>query len=315
METKQLSNKGVPISGIGLGTMPMSLSGRPPESQAIETIHHALKLGITLLDTADSYCLDESDKHHNERLICKALQQYDGDTSQVFTITKGGLMRPNGEWVPNGNPDHLRQTIQESFAALGGEKPIDLWLYHSPDPNYSIKESLTPAKEAVDAGLIRFVGVSNFSVNQIKQAREVVDIVAVENQYHLWHRNPEFDGVLEYCEQEALTFLAWSPLGGVGGKRRTSNVDAIPVLTELAAAKGVSIYCILLAWLRAKSPVVVPVVGARKPTSIADSASSVAVQLSDAEVKQIDNSVSSTSIARKGLNWVKRQLERLPLSR
>ncbi|BAY17453.1 aldo/keto reductase [Anabaenopsis circularis NIES-21] len=315
MEIKRLSNTGVGISAIGLGAMPMSLSGRPTESEAIETIHRALKLGINLIDTADSYCLDESEKHHNERLICKALQQYDGDTSQVVTITKGGLMRPNGEWVPNGNPEHLRQTIQESFAALGGVKPIDLWLYHSPDPNYSIKESLTPVNEAVAAGLIKYVGVSNFSVNQIKQALEIVDIVAVENQYHLWHRNPEFDGILEYCEQEALTFLAWSPLGGVGGKRRSSNLDAVPILTELATAKEVSIYCILLAWLRAKSPVVVPVVGARKPASIADSASSVAVQLSDAEIKQIDNSVSSTSIARKGLNWVKRQLERIPLPR
>lgn len=315
MKIKQLGNTGVEISGLGLGAMPMSLSGRPPEAEAIQTIHRALALGITLIDTADSYCLDESDKHHNEQLICKALQQYDGDTSKIFIVTKGGLMRPNGDWVPNGNPDHLRQTIQASFEALGGEKPIDLWLYHSPDPNYSIKESLTPAQEAVAAGLIRFVGVSNFSVNQIKQARDVVDIVAVENQYNLWHRNPELDGVLEYCEQEALTFIPWSPLGGVGGKRRTSNLNALPILTELAAAKGVSIYCILLAWLQAKSPVIVPVVGARKASSIEDSVRSVAVQLSDAEIQQIDNSVSSASIARKGLNWVKRQLERLPLPR
>jgi aryl-alcohol dehydrogenase-like predicted oxidoreductase len=315
MKKQQLGNTGVNISGLAFGAMPLSLSGRPLETQAIETIHCALSLGITLIDTADAYCLDESEKHHNEKLICKALQQYDGDTSQILTVTKGGLMRPNGDWVPNGKPDYLRQTIQESFQALGGEKPIDLWLYHAPDPNYSIQESLAPAKEAVTQGLIRFVGVSNFSVKQIEQAREVIEIVAVENQYNLWHRNPEFDGVLEYCEQEKLTFLAWSPLGGIGGKRRTSALDKLPVLNELAAAKGVSLYCILLAWLQAKSPAIVPIVGARKPSSLEDSARSLAVQLSDAEVQQIDNSVSSTSIARKGLNWMKRQLKRLPLPR
>lgn len=315
MQTTTLGNTGVTIRPLGLGAMSMSLSGRPPEPQAIETIHRALALGITLIDTADAYCIDESDKHHNERLINKALQQYNGDTSQVFTVTKGGFMRTNGDWLANGNPDYLRQTIQASFDALGGDKPIDLWLYHTPDPKYSIKESLTPAKEAIEKGLVRFVGVSNFSVSQIKQAREVVDIAAVENQYNLWHRNPEFNGVLEYCEQEKLTFLAWSPLGGVGGKRRTSNLDELTILNELAAAKGVSLYCILLAWLRAKSPVVVPIVGARKASSIEDSARSVAIQLSEEEIRRIDNSVPAPSIARRGLYWVKRQLERLPLPR
>jgi aryl-alcohol dehydrogenase-like predicted oxidoreductase len=105
METKKLGNTDVTISAIGLGGMPMSLSSRPPESQSIEVIHRAIALGVTLIDTADSYCRDESDKHHNERLISKALQQYDGDVSQVTVATKGGLMRPNGSWTRNGNPD------------------------------------------------------------------------------------------------------------------------------------------------------------------------------------------------------------------
>ncbi|WGV28763.1 aldo/keto reductase [Halotia branconii] len=314
MQTKQLGDTGIEISVVGLGGMPMSLSKRPPESQAIETIHRALSLGITLIDTADAYCLNESEKHHNEKLIHQALQQYDGDTSRIFTVTKGGFTRPNGEWVVNGNPDYLRQSIQDSFEALGGDKPIDLWLYHSPDPKYSIKESLTPAKEALAKGIIRFVGVSNFSVNQIKQAREVVDIVAVENQYNLWHRNSEFNGVLEYCEQEKLTFLAWSPLGGFAGKRRTSDLDSIAILKELAAAKGVSTYCILLAWLRAKSPAIVPIIGARRPSSIEDSANSISVQLSDEEVQQMNNSVATLSVARRGMGWVKRQLESLLIS-
>ncbi len=285
METRQLGNTDVTVSAIALGGMPLSLDSRPPESQAIAVIHRALDLGVTLIDTADSYCKDESDKHHNERLIAKALGQYNGDTSHVIVATKGGLMRPHGDWTRNGNPDHLRETIKVSFESLGGNKPIDIWQYHAPDPNYTIAEALTPAKEAVEEGLIKFVGISNFSVAQIKQARDVVEIVSVQNQYNPWYRQPESDGVLEYCEQEKLTFLPWSPLGG---SRRVSRLQDIPVISKLAQEKGVSVYAIVLAWLRAKSPVIVPIPGASKITSIEDSVRSLQVKLSDEEVQQID---------------------------
>lgn len=263
----------------------MSLSSRPPEAQSIEVIHRALDLGVTLIDTADSYCKDESDKHHNERLIAKALTQYQGDRSKIVIATKGGLMRPNGDWTRNGNPEHLRETIRTSFEALGGNKPIDIWQYHAPDPNYSIEESLKPAKEAVESGLIRFVGVSNFSVEQIKRARDVVDIVSVQNQYNPWHRQSENDGVLEYCQQENLTFLPWSPLGG---SRRVSSLEDIGAIASVAKAKGVSVYVIVLAWVRAKSPCIVPIPGASKVASIEDSVKSVEVKLSQEEVQQID---------------------------
>ncbi len=290
METKQLVNTGVTISAIGLGGMPLSLSNRPPESQAIALIHRALDRGVTLIDTADSYCQDESDKHHNERLIAKALQQYGGDVSQVTVATKGGLMRPQGNWARNGNPDHLRQTIRISFDALGGSKPIDVWQYHAPDPNYTIEEALAPAKEAVEEGLIRFVGVSNFSVEQIKRARDVVEIVSVQNQYNPWYRQPETDGVLKYCEAEELTFFPWSPLGG---SRQVSSLEDIPVIAQLATEKGVSVYQIVLAWLRSKSSCIVPIPGASKIASLEDSLRSLKVKLSEAEVRRIDQGTSS----------------------
>ena len=290
MQTKKLGNTDTTITVIGLGGMPMSLSSRPPESEAIEVIHKALDLGITLIDTADSYCKDESDKHHNEQLIAKALQQYDGDTSKVTVATKGGLMRPNGEWTRNGNPEHLRETIRDSFEALGGEKPIDVWQYHSPDPDYTIESALTPAKEAVEEGLIRYIGVSNFSVEQIKQAQDVVEIVSVQNQYNPWHRQPEFDGVLEYCEQQGLTFFPWSPLGG---SSRVSKLQDIPVIAQLAEEKGVSVHQIVLAWLRAKSPCIVPIPGASHTSSIESSAHAIEVELSSQEVQQLDNGISS----------------------
>jgi aryl-alcohol dehydrogenase-like predicted oxidoreductase len=290
MELKPLGNTSVSISAIGLGGMPLSLSGRPSELEAIAVIHRAIDLGVTLLDTADSYCRDETDKHHNERLLYKALQQYEGDTSQVIVATKGGLMRPQGAWTRNGNPDHLRQTIRESFAALGGNQPIDLWQYHSPDPGYSIAASLTPAREAVEAGLIRYVGVSNFSVEQIQKARDVVEIVSVQNQYSPWHRQPERDGVLAYCEQEGLTFLPWSPLGG---SRRVKSLPEIQPIAQLAEEKNVSVYCLVLAWLRTKSACVVPIPGASKVESIADSVKAAAVHLSAIEVEQIDRATAS----------------------
>lgn len=285
METQQLGNTDLQVSVIGLGGMPLSLSSRPTEEQAIAVIHTALDYGVTLIDTADSYCRDESDKHHNERLIHKALQQYSGETHGIVVATKGGLMRPNGSWTRNGHPDHLRETIRVSFEALGGEKPIDVWQYHAPDPDYTIEASLAPAKAAVDQGLIRFVGVSNFSVEQIKRARDVVNIVSVQNQYNPWHRQPEFDGVLEYCEREGLTFLPWSPLGG---SRRVSQLPEIRAIAQLAEAKGVSVYCIVLSWLRAKSPCIIPIPGASKVTSIQDSLQAAQVNLTEAEVRQVD---------------------------
>lgn len=276
---------------MGLGAMPMSLSDRPPEHQAIATLHQALNHGVTLIDTADSYCRDESDKHHNERLIHKALQQYPGDTSQVVVATKGGLMRPKGIWAYNGNPAHLRNAIQRSFEALGGNEPIDLWQYHAPDPDYTLEESLTPAKEAVEQGLIQFIGVSNVSVEQIQRARQVVEIVSVQNQYNPWHRQPEWDGVLEYCEQEGLTFFPWSPLGG---SRRVKQLQEIQAIAHLAQEKGVSVYCIVLAWLRAKSHCIIPIPGASKPESILDSLQALEVSLSIEEIRQIDQATANS---------------------
>ncbi|XZN93168.1 MAG: aldo/keto reductase [Microcoleus sp.] len=287
MKNKKLGNTNFNISPIGLGGMPLSLSGRPTESQAIAVIHRALDLGVTLIDTADSYCQDQSDKHHNEELIAKALQQYTGDIRAVTVATKGGLMRPQGAWTRNGNPHHLRKTIRESFEALGGQKPIDLWQYHAPDPSYTIEEALAPAKEAVAEGIVRFVGVSNFSVEQIKRARDIVEIASVQNQYNPWHREPESDGVLQYCETEKLTFFPWSPLGG---SRRVTSLEDMPAIAKLAAEKNVSVYCIVLAWLMAKSPCIVPIPAATKLSSIEDSVKAIDVKLTDEEIQQISAS-------------------------
>ncbi|MEO0935008.1 MAG: aldo/keto reductase [Cyanobacteria bacterium J06641_2] len=289
METTKLAKTGVLVSAIGLGGMPMSVYDRPPESQSIKVIHRALDLGITFIDTADSYCKDELDKHHNERLIHKALQTYDGDTSNIIVATKGGLMRPNQSWIRNGNPEHLRETIRVSFEVFGGNKPIDIWQLHAPDPDYSIEASLTPAKEAQETGMINKIGVSNFSVEQIKQARDIVDIISVQNQYNPWQRQPETNGVLEYCENEGLTFIPWSPFGG---RRRHQGLTDIPTIKKLAEEKNVSVYCIALAWLRSKSSCILAIPGASKVSSIEDSVKAVDIKLSEVEIQKIDKVTS-----------------------
>jgi aryl-alcohol dehydrogenase-like predicted oxidoreductase len=285
LEIKRLGGSDILISGIGLGAAHLSLSTRPPESQAIAVLHRALTLGVSLIDTADSYCKDETDKHHNEKLIRRALQQYDGTTTHVVVATKGGLTRFDGDWTCNGNPNHLRKAIRASFEALGGEKPIDLWQFHAPDPNFTVRESLVAAKEAKGAGLIRSVGVSNFSLAEIEEARSVVEIVSVQNQYSPWHRQPECTSIINYCEAEGLTFFPWSPLGG---SPRLGRLGDINRLRAIADEKGVSVHCLVLAWHRAKSSCIVPIPGASKTTSIEDAVRAIEVKLSSGEINRIE---------------------------
>ena len=284
MDTTELGTTGLHVSVIGLGAMHFSLAGRPHESESVAVIHRALDLGVTFIDTADAYCLDETEKHHNERLVRRALDAYDGDTSGVVVATKGGLMRPGGAWVADGHPDHLRKTIRESVEALGGA-PITLWQHHAPDPRVPVEVSLSVVKSAVDEGLIRFVGVSNYTVELIERARRVVDVVSVQNQYSPWHRAPEKDGVLDYCEREGLTFLPWSPFGG---KNRAKKLDEIPVLTALARERGISPQRLVLAWLRAKSTRILPIPGTTKIAHLEDCLAAADVTLTPEEVRRID---------------------------
>ncbi|NBC16723.1 MAG: aldo/keto reductase [Bacteroidetes bacterium] len=283
MRTKELGSTGVHLSAMGFGAMHLSLAGRPDEEDALPVVHHVLDRGVNFIDTADAYCQNENDKHHNERLLHKALTTYEGDTSDVHVATKGGLMRPDGRWTRNGDPDYLRRTIRESVEALGA--PIFLWQHHAPDEEVGVTTSMAPVREAVDEGLIRFVGVSNYSVAQIEEARTVVDVVSVQNQYSPWHRRPEEDGVLAYCEQEGLTFLPWSPLGG---RSRAKNLDELDAIASVAERHGVSPQQVVLAWLLARSDAILPIPGASRIATIDDSLDALDLSLSDEEVDRID---------------------------
>lgn len=283
MQTRRLGPTSVPVSQIGYGAMHLSLQGRPDRDHAVRVLHHALDRGVTFIDTADAYCVDESDKHHNERLIRDALDRYDGDADGVVVATKGGLMRPGGDWTPNGTPEHLRETIRESVDALGG--PLFLWQHHRPDPDVHVHDSLRPVADAVDEGLIRHVGVSNYTVDQIEQAREVVDVVSVQNQYSPWHRAPEEDGVLTYCTDRDLAFLPWSPMGG---QARTKRLDEIDALRALAEARGISPQRLVIAWLLHRSPAIVPIPGTTDPSHLDDVLAAADVELSDDEMARMD---------------------------
>ena len=286
MDTRFLGPTSLEISRMGFGALHLSRSGRPPEDEAIAVLHRVFDLGVTFIDTADSYCIDEDEKHHNERLIRKALHQYKGDTSRIIIATKGGCMRPDGRWTTNGDPTHISGAVMRSMEAL--QRPIDLWQHHSPDPEVPITETLAPIRAAVDAGHIHHVGVSNYSVEQIEEAQRIVDVASVQNQYSPWHRAPEHNGVLDYCEAHDIAFLPWSPLGG---RNRAKSFDEMEELTAIADEKGMSPQRLILAWMMARSPVIVPIPGASRIETAEDSIAAADVELSDADVERIDEAI------------------------
>src|SRR3954465_14976366 len=202
---------GTDVFPIGLGGMPMALSGRPPEEQSIRTIHAALDAGVNLIDTADAYCKDGDEVGHTERLIAKALQ---GRYDDVIVATKAGHTRPGGAWEIDGRPEHIRAACEASLKALGTDR-IDLYQYHRPDPNVPYAETVGAFKELQDEGKVRWIGLSNCNLEQLEEALGVAEIVSVQNQLSLDFTSPLEKGEVELCERHGIAFLPWSPLGGI----------------------------------------------------------------------------------------------------
>src|SRR3954453_18807724 len=270
---------------IGLGGMPMSLEGHPPEERSIRAIHAAIDAGVNLIDTADAYCSDESDVGHNERLIAKALQ---GRRDGVIVATKGGPTRPGGSWALDGRPEHLRAACEASLRALDTDR-IDLYQYHRPDPNVPYEESIGAIKELQDEGKVRWIGLSNCTVAQLEEALGVAEIVSVQNQLSLDFTSPLAKGEVDACTERGLAFLPWSPLGGIGKSDSTGRVDPV---REAAEAHGVSPQQVALAWLLAQGPTVIPIPGASRPESITDSARAAELGLSEDELGAISQAAS-----------------------
>ncbi len=275
---------GMPVSGIGLGAMLLSLEGRPDERQAVRTIHAALDAGVTLIDTADAYCLGGRETGHNERLVAKAVRAWSGDRDRVVVATKGGHYRDaDGAWLLDGRPDHLRQACEASLASLGVDT-ITLYQHHRPDPAVAYEDSIGALRDLQAEGKVRHVGIGNASVAQIRQAMEIVDVASVQNEFSPGFRSsiPE----IELCERHGMAFLAWAPFGGRSAAG--TFVQRHPEFEAVGRVRGVSAQQVCLAWELARSPVVIPIPGSRRPETILDSVAAADLVLDHDELALLD---------------------------
>lgn len=281
MRPRRIGADGPTVSGVGLGAMLLSISGRPPEDRAIATIHAALDEGVTFIDTADAYCLDDSEFNHNERLIARALK---GRSEKVLVATKAACRRPGGAWTVDARPEYLIEAAHASLRALGVEA-IDLLQLHAPDGRVPFADSVGALAELHRQGKVRFVGLSNVNVSHVEQAREIVPIVSVQNRWNPLDRRPESDGMLDYCTRHKIAFLPYSPFGGTRG---AATLNMIGRLGDEAKRRRMSPYRLVLAWMLAKSPMVIPIPGARRPESIVDCAKAGELELGPNDLKAIE---------------------------
>ena len=283
MQQRRLGPDAPEVGAVGFGGMHLSIADRPPEAQAIRTLHAALDGGVTLIDTADVYCLDDADVGHNERLIARALRAWGGDRDRVVVATKGGMTRPGGRWDRDGRPEHLREACERSLRALGVER-IALYQLHAPDPAVPFEESVGALARLREAGRIRWVGLSNVTVAQIETARRIVPVASVQNRLNPFYPEALTDGVLRACTDLGLGFLAYSP---TGGGRLNRKLPDHPVVAAVARRRGASPHAVVIAWVLSLSPVVIPIPSSRTPAHAADAASAAGLRLTDADLREL----------------------------
>jgi aryl-alcohol dehydrogenase-like predicted oxidoreductase len=271
--------------------MPLSIRDRPPETDAIRVLHAVLDAGITLIDTANVYCLDDRDIGHNERLVAKALASWSGDRDRILSATKGGLTRPQGRWERNAHPDHLKLSCERSLQALGVDR-IDLYQLHAPDPKVPFADSVGALADLQRNGKVRWIGLSNVSVSEIAEASAIIDVVTVQNRLNpFFHEHPT-PGVVEYCGSRGIGFLAYSPLGG---GRLNKKLPDHPVLKPIAERHGATAHAVVLAWVRAQGATVIPIPAARTVEHALDSIRSPELELADDELAAISEAEFSTA--------------------
>jgi aryl-alcohol dehydrogenase-like predicted oxidoreductase len=255
------------VNRLGFGAMRVcgpQIWGPPKDRPAaLKVLRRAYALGCNFFDTADSY-----GPYVDEELIAEALHPYPKD---LVIATKGGLVRPSApRWDENGRPEHLRQAIEGSLKRLRVER-IDLYQLHAPDPKVPLEDSLGPLVDAQKAGKIRHIGVSNFDVKQLERGRKVAKIVSVQNKYNLGDRSSE--PVLQACERMGLAFLPWYPLGS-GNVLSNARVKKISENTKATPAQ------VALAWLLAKSPVMLPIPGTASTQHLEENVKAASLVLS-----------------------------------
>jgi aryl-alcohol dehydrogenase-like predicted oxidoreductase len=264
------------VHRLGYGAMRITGDGiwGPPRDHdaAIAVLRRAVELGIDLIDTADSY-----GPHVSEQLIAEALHPYPDD---LVIATKGGLQRTGpGQWPRNGRPEHLKAACEGSLKNLRVDR-IDLYQLHSPDENVPYAESVGALKELQDEGKIRHIGVSNVSVAQLAEARSIVEVVTVQNRFNLTDRTDQ--DVLDVCDRDGLGFFPWFPLEAGELTRPGGAVD------EIAGAHDATPGQVALAWLLARSPVVLPIPGTGSVVHLEENVAAAGLQLEAGELERLD---------------------------
>jgi len=308
MDTRTLG-QGLAVSELGLGCMGMSAwYGETDEQESIATIHRALELGITFLDTADIYGAAFGD---NERLVARAIA---GRRDEVVLATKFANARGRPDYdgpAINGSPEYVRRSIDESLARLGVDH-VDLYYQHRVDKSTPIEETVGAMAEAVGAGKVRHLGLSEASAETIRRAHAVHPITALQSEYSLWSRDPERNGVLETCRELGIGFVAYSPLGRGFLAGRFSSPDELADddfrkrhprfsgdnveenqrraerVREVAAGKGATPAQVALAWVLSRGGDVVPIPGTKRRTYLDDNAAAADVELTSDELDALD---------------------------
>ena len=262
------------VNRLGYGAMRVcgpQVWGPPKDrANALRVLRRAYEIGYNFFDTADSY-----GPHIDEQLIAEALHPYPAD---LVIATKGGLLRPSPpQWVSDGRPEHLRRALEGSLKRLKVER-IDLYQLHAPDDKVPFADSVGTLAEMQRAGKIRHVGVSNVSVKQLEEARRICTIVSVQNEYNIEDRSAE--NVLKACEKAEIAFLPWYPLGA-GAALRSARVR------KIAAKLGATPAQIALAWLLARSPVMLPIPGTADLEHLGKNAGAAQLTLSPEELKSL----------------------------
>ncbi len=280
---RDLNGTGWQVKPIGLGAMPLSIAGRPDESQAFEVIDTFVEDGGNFIDTANVYCLNDSDIGHNERLIHKALTRI-GAREAVLVATKGGLRRPKGEWVTDGNPKWLRSSCEKSLKDLQREA-ISLYHLHAVDSDVLFDDSLGELIRLKEEGKILNIGLSNVDRAELEFALGRTAVASVQNRCNPFFKRDLDNGLIGLCRERGVAYVPYSPVGGHRGHMR---LPKHPLFRRLFKKYGASPYCVALAWLLQKGDHIFPIPGASRVSSVRDSAQALHVRLEPDDVAEID---------------------------
>ena len=281
---RQLGNTRQYVNAIGLGAMPLSLSGRPSEPVAMQVIDAFIEGGGNFIDTANVYCRDDTDIGHNESLIYRALINHKS-SDKIIVATKGGLRRPKGTWTTDASPQWLRKSCDKSLKDLNTDS-IYLYQLHAPDPAIPLSESIGELVRLKQEGKIQHIGLSNVNTSEIQTALTISPVMSVQNRCNILERKSLDNGVVELCNKENITFIAHSPVGGHYG-----HVEAAATINikEIANKYTVSPYQIMLAWLLSQGNHILPIPGASKVNSISDSLKSIEISLESEDLEILNN--------------------------